>query len=849
MSSPESGPPSPFARLRSLFDAAVELPVAEREAYLQRECAGDAFVLEQLRAMLAADEDLGDATAVPIAQGLATLIGGSEPGASLSGQRVGPYVLCEELGRGGMGAVYRAERVEGGVTQQVAIKFMHREVLDANTLRRFQIERQTLATLEHPNIARLYDSAELPDGTPYFVMEFVAGTTITAHCAKEKLGIRERVMLLRSVCGAVAQAHRNLIVHRDLKPGNILVSEGGVPKLLDFGIAKPLAAGPDAASELTATAQRFFSPMYAAPEQLLGEPIGVACDVYALGLLLYEVLAGTRPFDFSGLTPGQVERLVTTVPPMAPSSAASRIESPPVLPKQLRGDLDDIVLRCLRKVPAERYASVEQLEADLGNYLDGLPVQARGGHGWYRLRKFVGRNRIPVGIAAAAILGLIVASVVLLRKNVELQRERDRAQYALDFMKDAFTAANPARMGGADVSARQILEAQSARMEQIYDTQPALYASLATTVVDVEAAMSMAPQAAALAAKAVQAAKRAGIDNERLQHLLVQQGDALTIANKRAEAEVCLKEADGLSAQRTVELQLAWARLAIQNGKAAEVLPMIEQLVDRLKSLGPTSDQAIYARWRHAEALRDVSRYDDGLAVLDRALEWERQELPDGHPRVVQTRQRRIYLLNQLGRHDQALAEAKAVAAEVEKTFGAESAMAASSLGSLADALVQQRRYTDSIEPYRRSVAAWRLSMGNAHSNTLRTQFNMAGAMSRVPELLAEADTNYRDVLETATRTFGTKSHLVFYFRLSYGNYLLDHARHAEAVEVLADPRGIEGLKLPDDSNHDEYLKSLREAIDGGSCRSLNPPRPTGDEHAAACQRGEDALKSHADQK
>jgi serine/threonine-protein kinase len=508
-----------------------------------------------------------------------------------------------------------------------------------------------------------------------------------------------------------------------------------------------------------------------------------------------------------------------------------------VLPKQLRGDLDDIVLRCLRKVPSERYASVEQLEADLGNYLDGLPVQARGGHGWYRLRKFVGRNRIPVGIATAAIFGLIVASGVLFRKNVELQRERDRAQYALDFMKDAFTAANPARMGGADVSARQILEAQSARMEEIVDTQPALYASLAATVIDVETAMSMAPQAAALAGKAVAAAKRGGVDKVKLQHLLVQQAEALALSNKESDAVKCIAEAETLSSEPPVDLQLTKARLQILSDKAAEAVPLLEKLVEQLDPLGPTNELALSARWRLADAYRKLGRSDQSFAVVERTLAWQKRELADGHPRVVQTRQRRLASLLDLGRYDEALVEANLVAAEVERSFGAESAMAASAHGFIGSVLFAKARYVESIEPLRRAVDAWRRSMGNGHSGTLKTQFNLAGALRMVPGHLEEADQNYRDVTETATRSLGARNHLSFYFRDSYGEFLIAQDRPGDAIDVLADEHGMEGLQMPDDRNHDEYVELMRKALANGACRGVSSNGSSPSPHADACRR------------
>ncbi len=453
------------ARLQELFASALALPEAEREPFLLRECAGQLEALEQLHELLAMDAQLAHQTLRPLAPELTKMLAATSPDATLSGQRVGAFELQEEIGRGGMGSVYRAERVDGAVTQQVAIKFVRRELLDAVTLRRFQLERQTLASLDHPNIARLFDAAELTDGTPYFVMEYVAGKPITEHCDSAQLTINERVGLFRIVCTAVLEAHRNLVVHRDLKPGNILVTPAGAPKLLDFGIAKPLSHANDTLlQEQTGTAHRYFSPVYAAPEQLLGGAIGVGCDVYALGLLLYELLAGTRALDFSNLTSGQIERLITTVPPIAPSAAAARLGASKSKQRQLRGDLDGIVLRCLRKAPNERYASVEQLDADLSNYLNGLPVAARGGHGWYRAQKFVRRNALAVA-ASVLVLTTLLAGVVafawqasIAERQASLARQRAaELEQVATFQAAMLDQVDPTKSGvmlGADIKAK-----------------------------------------------------------------------------------------------------------------------------------------------------------------------------------------------------------------------------------------------------------------------------------------------------------------------------------------------------------------------------------------------------------
>ncbi len=390
------------AQLRALFDLVVDQSRTLRAERLARDCLGQPELLAELERLLEVDRMLQGRTLRPlVSPGWIAAAIASEP--SFRDRRVGPYVLKEVLGRGGMGLVHRAERVDGTGCGEVAIKFVRRELLDEHTRRRFLVERQILATMDHPHIARLFDAAELEDGTPYLVMEYVAGIPLTAYCEQVGLDVRARVALFRKVCAAVSQAHANGVVHRDLKPANILVAAGGIPKLLDFGIAKPLGAVDATGLGSTATAQRYFSPLYAAPEQLLGTAIGVGCDVYALGLLLYELLAGSRPFDLTGLRAGQVERTIARKRPAAPSSAASRCRVATSRQHELRGDLDCIVLRCLRKSPCDRYPTVEQIDADLHAWLHGLPIRARGGDAWKWARELARRH----AVAAAASLSML----------------------------------------------------------------------------------------------------------------------------------------------------------------------------------------------------------------------------------------------------------------------------------------------------------------------------------------------------------------------------------------------------------------------------------------------------------
>jgi non-specific serine/threonine protein kinase/serine/threonine-protein kinase len=395
-----------WERVRALFDEALEHPVDERVALVTQGSEGDEILLHEVLDLLAAHESTDTLLDAPAIQTLAETA--EVPEASMTGRRIGPYALEEEIGRGGMGVVYRARRVEGEFDQVVAVKILPLGYARGAVVNRFRAERQILARLDHPNIARLLDGGTTLEGLPYFVMEFVEGRRIDRYADEERLNVERRLDLFLTVCSAVQAAHQSLVVHRDLKPSNILVTADGAPKLLDFGIAKvldPLSADGD---ELTMTALRPMTPDYASPEQIRGEPVTTASDVYSLGVILYELLAGRRPYRLSGQTASQVERTLERRVPGRPSLAGMsgtdgagpdtvelafrRGTSPDRLRRRLAGDLDNIVLKALSREPDRRYGSAERLAEDLHMHLDGRPVSARSPTVGYRFGKFARRH-------------------------------------------------------------------------------------------------------------------------------------------------------------------------------------------------------------------------------------------------------------------------------------------------------------------------------------------------------------------------------------------------------------------------------------------------------------------------
>jgi serine/threonine-protein kinase len=485
-------------RIDALFAEALERPAAEREGFLTEHTAGDDELRAAVEGLLAAAEDsqelapgggLGGALGEDLmrrhedAQGMAV------------GSRIGPYRILGELGRGGMAVVYRAERVEGGFEQKVAVKLLRRGIDTDEILRRFVQERQILATLEHPAIARLLDGGVTADGLPYFAMELVAGLPIDQYCTRGELSLERRLELFLKVCRAVEHAHQRLVVHRDLKPSNVLVTADGQVKLLDFGISKMLASEPDRyAAPTTRTQVRLLTPEYASPEQVRGEPVTTATDAYQLGLMLYELLTERRPFKLVGRSPAQVEEAICHQPPEAPSTAVTRVLKGPVTgeaagglerhswARRLRGDLDNIVLMALRKEPERRYPSVGAMAQDIERFLEGRPVTARPSSLGYRASKFIHRHR---WVMAAVALVLVLITALVSWYSLSLARERDRARRearkaseVVTFLSGILGSADPMASGSGDLTSRGLLDEGMERMERDLADQPEIRAEL-----------------------------------------------------------------------------------------------------------------------------------------------------------------------------------------------------------------------------------------------------------------------------------------------------------------------------------------------------------------------------------
>ncbi len=603
-------------KLIALFDQALDLNTAQRGAFLAELASRDAATALALERLLDAEKSLALAEpSIAALRSIATELTVDAP------KSVGGFQLLRPLGRGGMGEVWLAERSAGAATQQVALKILRFDIGSDDSRLRFQLEQKMIASMNHPFIARMIDANHGEGELPWIAMEYVDGMNLADWCKHNKLSIRDRIELVIKVLEAVAHAHQHLVVHRDLKSSNVMVTREGVPKLLDFGIAKHMGD-----FEQTATAQRFFSVGSVAPEQYTGERTTVATDIYQMGLMLYELLAGVHAYKLGGLAPAQIQELVLHRAPELPSHVAvaehaefCSLDRLNQLQRSLAGELDRIVMYAIRKKPAERYASAADFARDLRAYLDGRPVLAAGQSKWYQTRKFLTRHWLPSSLAGFAILATFALLLQLLMRDSALSlareqavlardvatKERDKAQDVNAFLLDLFRAASPTASNKKDLSTIVLdaIKIQISRQQYVED--PSVAFAL------VRAALGLGEMAQAkqlLAALAVQQTLYSA--EERRQLLFLQ----ATFANIEADFPL-LKAINALLAKDIGKASQADQVLFI--GYVAQTLVDTDpQVVLRITALEPLPAQLIRLRVR---SYINLKNYPAAIAMLDRA--------------------------------------------------------------------------------------------------------------------------------------------------------------------------------------------------------------------------------------
>lgn len=813
-----------FQKAISILDDALDLPHAERERFLERACGGDTDLRRSVDALLTADSKSGGVLDRPVesyvgAMGVSPPVTPVEPGSVPDAYaRLGPYRVIGAHAHGGMGTVYLAERADRQFEQRVAIKFVRQGADSEDARRRFLIERQILARLDHPNIARLLDGGVAADGRPWFAMEFVEGEPITTFCDERRLDVAARLRLFSDVCEAVRYAHQNLVVHRDIKPSNILVTVDGRVKLLDFGIAKLLESATDKMVDTvpeTRTGLRLLTPEYAAPEQIRGDPITTATDVYALGTVLYELLTGHRVHRIVTHSAIEIERIVCETEPERPSAVVSqpvegnvrngldrsaegvsarRGTEPRALRRILAGDLDTIVLKALEKVPQRRYASAEALLEDLRRHDAGLPLRARPDSFTYRTRKFMRRHRLGV-VASAAIAVTIIAGITAsLMQARETAAEAEKAREVKEFVVNLFRVADPAQSGGRDVTARELLDRGVARVDSALGRQPEVQQELLSVLGTIHRDLAMYERADTLLQRALDLARRTfGPDHPEAAARLVDLGTVRRWQARLPAAESLYR--DGLRIQRRTlgdghPMVLATlANLAdileLQGRYAASESLHREVLKQNVKQLGPShrtvaSDLARLA-WLLSDKQLNLAAADsamrEAIAIYERELERD-------HPEYVAAR----HFLAAIRREQGRLAESESLLSEVltvrRRLYPQGHPELAQSLHSMGLLATDQGRYAAAESAYAEAVSMRARLLGPAHPTTMASLNNLAILRYQQGKLDEAADT-FREVIRVWEKALGRTHSNTLTAKSNLGAVLSEAGRFADAEPLL----------------------------------------------------------------
>ena len=746
--------PERWQQIDALFHEALSQSPEDRPAFLAEACEGDANLRAEVEALLQSD-----GASLSVLQASREDLAGLLATDSLAeAEQAGPYRLIEECGRGGMGAVYLAERADGQFEKRVALKLVKRGMDTDEILRRFRHERQILATLEHPHIARLYDGGVTDSGRPYLVMEFIDGQPITSYCDEKRLSVDARLALFKTVCEAVQYAHQNLVVHRDLKPSNILVTDKGTVKLLDFGIAKLLdTEALDLSVPLTRTGLRVLTPEYAAPEQVRGEAITTATDVYALGVILYELLTGHRPYKTTGQSASEIEQAVLEAEPERPSTAvtkdhartgtaetltaqtrsALRATSIAHLQKRLRGDLDTILLKALQKEPARRYASAEAFLEDIKRHRAGLPIQAQPDSVQYRVRKFVRRHRF--GVAAATVLLLLLTgfAVAMAFQQAATARERDRATQERDkaeavaaFLQDLFDASDPflATTERLDtLRVRDFLGRGAAKIQRELQEQPALQAEMLDVIGKVYLNLGLYDTALPLVTQ--------GLEQRRM---LYDTAHPDVAASLRSLAKTFQATGDYDMAEQYFRQALAMHR--------QEKEPHLLSLTETLAGL--------------ASVLRDKNNFDEAERLLQEALAIQQMHVDLPHRNVATSMLQLGRVYQDQGRLVQAESLYKDALGQQRALLGEDHPEVASSLENLATVLRQQTEL-EAAEPLLQEALAIRQDvLGAEHPHTVTSLYELASLLRDKAEY-EQAVALFEEVVELDRKVLGATHHYV----------------------------------------------------------------------------------------
>ena len=764
--------------LSDLLDGALERPSKDQESWLRKVCGDDEELLKEAKALLRAATDERSPLEIPLSEHAPELLE-SFLRDRLQGKILGSYCLAEEIGRGGMGVVYAAERCDGHFDQKVVVKLLATGMDSPMALRRFYMERQILAGLDHPHIAHLIDGGVTDDGRPYFVMERVDGEPIDLYCDRHALGIRDRIRLFLGVVEAIQYAHRHLIVHRDIKPSNVLVTDEGRVKLLDFGVAK--LVGPDSersAIQLTQQSRLLLTPEYASPEQLRSEAITTASDIYQLGALLYVLATGRVPHELTTHSPEEVVRMVCDGRIDRPSAIVTRSISgsiflargkttPKRLRRVLRGDLDRIILKALQKEPERRYASAVQLAEDLRRYLRGDPVIAHGDSWPYRMGKFVGRHRwgFVAGIAAIVLaLGSGVYHTLRITAERDVaRREAMQRTEITQFLLELFQLPQSPELRGRNVTADELLQQGIERIRVESENRPDTRTRLLGVVGQASTRLGLFDQARPVLTEALELSRATFGD------------DSIETAEAAFRLGLLYEE------ERTHSLAtpLLEEAMAIRRKRLDEDDPLLAE------TLG------VVAR-NH----REIGRSDRGEAEIREAIALLERSKKAKEEDLIQAQGSLAYILRATDRHDEAEELYRKIIAQRRESPADENESLASTLNNLAYLLSLNGQYGEAVDLYCESLEVHDKIFGPTHPRGLMIRANLAGVLKSSGRL-KEAEEVLRSRLELTIESQSEGHWRVGHAHQGLGRILFDEGHFAEAEGEFLQAESIWSSAMP----------------------------------------------------
>lgn len=805
--------PDRWTKVNQLFYAALEKPPEEWNDFLQKECAEDLQLRKEVESLLAAHQKGTKFIKNPV-DPISFLTDSEE--ALNSGQQIGAYKIVKEIGRGGMGAVYLASRADELFTKHVAIKLIKRGMDTDDVLRHFRTERQILGNFDHPNIARLLDGGSTDTGLPYFVMEYVEGKPIDQYCDERCLSITERLELFLQVCAAVSYAHRNLVVHRDLKPSNILITNDGIPKLLDFGIAKILQS--ESAEKSTATGILLMTPEYASPEQAKGVPVTTLSDVYSLGVILYELLTGHDPYPLKNRSAIEIARTISETQPLAPSTiidndvSKTREGTRERLRRRLHGDLDNIVLMALRKEPERRYQSVTELADDLKRHINKIPVIARKNSFQYRASKFIGRHKASV--AATLIFALLLISFAITMyiqsQKMAMQRdaaekERDTAQEVSKFLVDIFHSSDPYQTKGNTIAAREVLDHGATKIKGELQDKPEIRAALMDTIGQVYVNLDLYDKAEPLLTEALNLRRKILPHDhpdliESLNHL-----GQLHFWQSKPDAENYYKEAIAIGRKIFPKEPLKLAdslsglgRVFSVKGNRHEAISLFHEAIALQKQF-PRNNQVEVAR--NLILLAQILGTSEAESMYQEASVIFKNANDPGEATCLI---RLAEFDSARGNYDKAIQRIGNACSKRRKIFGEQSESLAWCLTKLGDAYYQNGDNQSAEKIYAQTLALREKAQGPQNPEVGYDLLKLARVLHREGKL-QEAEPLYRRSLSMQNKDVSE-----FDFAesvIGLGHLLVDTGRAAEAEPLIK--TGIDLLKKTNQANEEAEADSI----------------------------------------